>query len=230
MTIETVVGTLAEAYKSLRPESILHADELMKERQTNKRLRHQDFYTADGEIYFLQGRKKVPTLAMTRGSSNPLFKDSTIDAYCQQLTKNHNYHPTADEISRALHAPDTVVVDLTKLGLEKGIEEECSYLTIDTQNYNGLDPEEQKLAERVYGKGRDFGLTMKMLAKAGINETRVFVLNPGYVRIHAAGNSFGRASWLYSFDDSHFVASDCRVGEPEALRGVRRKIIVSGKC
>ena len=37
--IKSVVGKLAKTYKRLRPESILHADELMKERRTNEELR-----------------------------------------------------------------------------------------------------------------------------------------------------------------------------------------------
>ena len=228
MTLETVTGTLAEAYKLLCPESILHADELMKKRRlhpitSDGDLRHQRFYTADGEIYFLQGQNRTPTLAITRGSSNPLFKDSTIDAYCQQLTKNHNYHPTIIDIGRALSASDTVVVDLTKLKLQK-LDEEFSYLAIDTQKYKKLNSEEQKLAMRVYGKGKDFGLTMEMLAKVGIRETEVHVLNPDYVRTHATKISLGRASWLDYFSDiSQFLAVIPDVYDHLAMRGVRRE-------
>ena len=222
-TIKSVVGTLAKTYRLLRPESILHVDELMKERRTNEELRGQCFYTADGEIYFLQGKKNVPTLAITRGRSNPLFRDSKIDQYCQQLIENSNYHPTDQETSLALCAKDTAVINLTKLRLQGGVEQKSRYLAIDTQNYNRLNPEEKKLAERVCGKGQYFVENMKMLADDGIRETKVFVLNPDYVRIHAAGNSLGRASWLYYFDDSRFDTSHRCVSEPDAVRGVRRK-------
>ena len=221
MTLETVTGTLAEAYQLLRPKSILHVDQLMKERQTNKELRDQWFYTADGEVYSLQGKKKTPTLAITRGSSNPLFQDSKIERYCQQLLDHHSYRPTPDETQRALQAQDTVVIDLTKLRLQR-LDKEWFYLTINTR-YSKLNSEEKKLAERVCGKGQDFGLTMKMLAKASITETRVHVLNPDYVCRHAQKSSLGRASWLYSFNNcSYFVAGDRSVNNRLRARGVRR--------
>ena len=229
MIIETVVGCLAETYRLLRPESILHVDELMKERRTNEGLRHRCLYTPDGEIYFMNG--KTPTLAITRRSSNPLFQDSTIDEYCQQLLKNKNYRPTSEETQRALHAPDTVVVDLTKLRLQKG-DEEFSYLAIDTKNYKRLNSEEKKLAKRVHGQGKYFGLTMKMLANAriigtdaGVIETRVYVLNLDYVRLHVKENSLGRASWLGDFyGNSHFNVSARGMDDHLALRGVRREV------
>src|SRR3989338_1858149 len=117
MTIESIVGTLPETYKLLQPDTILHVDQLMTERRTNHELRSQWFYTADGEVYSLQGEKKTPTLAITRAASNPLFQDSTIDVYCAQLRREGNYRPSADETQRALQAPDTILVDLTKLEL-----------------------------------------------------------------------------------------------------------------
>ena len=219
--IETVTGTLAETYRLLRPGSILHVDQLMKERRTNEELRGQWFYTPDGEIYFMDG--KTPTLAITRGSSNPLFQDSTIDKYCRQLFQNHNYRPTPDETSQALQAEDTVVINLTTLRLQKG-DEEFRYLAIDTQKYKKLKSEEQKLAQRIYGKGKDFVQTMKMLADANIKETRVYVLSPDYVRTHAQENSLGRASWLLNFDYiSLFGAIDRGVISRGRARGVRRE-------
>ena len=228
MIIETVVGCLAEVYKLLQPGSILHVDELMKERRlypitSDGNLRNQWLYTADGLIYLLHGENRTPTLAITRGSSNPLFQYSTIDEYCKQLIKNHNYRPTADETSRALSAPDTVVVDLTTLRLQK-YNEEFSYFAIDPQNYNLLNPEEKKLAQRIYGKGKDFVQTMKMLADADIRETRVHVLNPEYVCRYATENSLGRASWLYYFNNySFFYANDRNVNYRSRARGVRRE-------
>ena len=219
MTIETVTGTLAKTYSLLRPESILHVDELVKERRTNEELRGQWFYTPDGGIYFMDG--KTPTLAITRGRSNPLFQDSTIDEYCRQLLKNKNYRPTPEETQRALQAPDTVLVDFTILRLQK-YTEEFSSLVVNTQEYNTLNSEEQKLAERVYGKDDDFAQTMTMLAKADIRKTLVQVLNPDYVRAHAQENPFGRASWLSSFSNgSIFSASGRCVVNINSARGTR---------
>ena len=223
MTLETVTGTLAETYRLLRPESILHADELMKERRTNKELRSQWFYTAEGIVYSLQGENRTPTLAITRGSSNPLFQDSTIDKYCDQLIQNKNYRPTSEETLRALQAKDTVLVDLTKLKLQ-GNDEEWKHLAINTREYETLNSEEQKLAQRVYGKDDDFAQTMRMLADAGIRETKVWVLNPDYVRTHAQTSSLGRASWLNFFNNnSFFYAYDRIIINGGRVRGVRRE-------
>ena len=222
-TIKSVIGPLAETYRLLRPESILHADELMKERRTSKRLREW-MYTADGGVYSLQGKNRTPTLAITRGSSNPLFQDSTIDNYCQQLRENKNYRPTPKETSRALQAEDTVVIDLTTLRLQKS-NEEFSYLAVNTQEYNTLNSEEQKLAQRFYGKDDHFAQTMKMLAKADIRETSVQVLNPDYVRRHAQKNALGRASLLLDFDYRFGFKAGAYaiVDNPFGIRGVRRK-------
>ena len=234
MTIETVEGRLASAYRLLRPETILHVDELTKERRTNSvtpdgNLRNQWFYTADGEVYSLQGEKNIPTLAITRGSSNPLFQDSTIDVYCQQLLENNNYRPTPEETERVLHAEDTVVIDLTRLTLQKG-DKESSYLAIDTGEYKTLNSEEKKLAQRVYGKDYGFTQAMTMLADAHIKETRVWVLNPEYVRIYAQESPLGRASWLYNFHyNSDFDTSDRCIGGCSRARGVRREVVVASK-
>ena len=224
MNIETVEGTLAETYRLLRPESILHVDELMKERRTNVKLRSQCFYTADGEIYSLQGEDRTPTLAITRGSSNPLFLDSTIGKYCQQLFENKNYRPTLKETSRALQAEDTVLVDLTALRLQ-GSEVEWRYFTVDTQDYKQLNNEEQKLVQRVYGKDDDFAQIMTMLADVGIRKTRVWVLNPDYLRTHAQESALGRASLLSHFDGgSNFLADTRGVNNHICVRGVRREV------
>ena len=222
-TIESVVGTLAQTYKLLRPETILHVDQLTTERQTNPKLRSQWFYTADGEIYSLQGKKKTPTLAITRGSRNPLFQDSTIDVYCEQLRRDENYRPSDKETQRALKAKDSVLIDLTQLKLSEN-EEEWSYLAIDTRQWKRLSPEEKKLAQRVYGPQPEFAANMKMLADAEIAETRIFVLNPEYVRKHAQQSSLGRASWLNGFiGSSNFNADVCGRDYQDCARGVRRK-------
>ncbi len=223
MTIESVVGSLQETYKLLRPETILHVDQLTTERRTNHELRSQWFHTADGEVYFLQGEKKTPTLAMTRGANNPLFQDSTIDTYCEQLRRDGNYHPSAEETQRALKASDTVLIDLTELKLS-GDETEWRHLALDPREWEKLNTEQQKLAQRVYGPAAEFAANMKMLADAGISETKIFVLNPEYVREHAQQGALGRASWLGSFhDNSDFSANVRNVDSRGRARGVRRE-------
>ena len=76
----------------------------------------------------------------------------------------------------------------------------------------------------MYGSGNDFTANMKMLKDAGIGETRIFVLNPDFVRREAAEGPLGRASWLYDFDDlSNFDAYDRDFDDDYRVRGVRKK-------
>ncbi|HIG93887.1 TPA: hypothetical protein HA234_06845 [Candidatus Woesearchaeota archaeon] len=199
MTLDTIIGTLRDGSRQLEPGTMLHVDELMKERQTNAELRTQWFYTADGQVYVMDGKNQK--LAMTRGSSNPLLQDDTIDTYCDQLLQSQNYRPTREEVQRALEAPDTLLIDLSKLRLS-GNEKEWRYLTIDTSKYNKLNNEERKFAERVYGQGDDFAASMKMLKDARIPETKIFVLNPDYVQQEAQESALGRASWLSNFNNN----------------------------
>ena len=246
MTLKSVIGNLRDMYRYFDPESILHVDQLMNERRTNPvtpdgNLREQSFQTADGQIYFLQGKNNVPTLAITRGSFNPLFQDSKIDEYCKEMagvvakSRDSRYYPTPDETLRALHAEDTVVVDLTKLRLQ-GNNAEFIYLAIDTSKYHTLNSEEQKLAQRVYGQDDNFTQTMTMLADAGIRETQVYVLNPYDVGLlHNYRNNFsaGWASVLRNFKDysiftpmtyycDHASYSSYYLEFPMHSRGVRR--------
>ncbi len=229
MTIESVVGTLPEAYRLLRPDSILHVDQLITERRTDLELRQQWFYTADGEVYFLQGKENIPTLAMTRRASNPLLQDSTIDTYCGQLRREGNYRPSAEETQRALEAPDTLLVDLTKLQLS-GNETEWRYLAIDPRKWENLNPEQRKFAERVYGPLKEFAANMKMLSDARISEMKIFVLNPIYVREHAQQGALGRASWLDNFYISNFYAYGRNLDNHSRVRGVRLGVAPEGRA
>ena len=79
MTLETITENLRDAYRHLQPGTMLHADQLMKERRLNpitstgEDLRDQWFYTADGAIYFIDNG--VPTLALTREAHNPVLQN-----------------------------------------------------------------------------------------------------------------------------------------------------------
>ena len=216
MVLETIVGDI-RVYAQLQPSTMLHVDELMKERRTNRELRDQTFYTADGELYFLQGR--TPTLAITREKDNLLLRH--LDDAFTQLKIAKNYRHDVQEAQQSIGAPETVLIDLTKLRLQ-GDDAEWRYLGILTTQYDKLQPEEQKLAERVYGQGDEFGLSMAMLKEAGISETKIYVLDPAYVREEAAQGPLGRASWLSNFTvDSDFNASVRFVYYSYRLRGVR---------
>ena len=220
--LETIVGDI-RAYAQLQPGTMLHVDQLMKERRTNPSLREQGFYTADGELYFLQGKKKTPTLAITREKDNLVLRH--LDDAFTQLTTTGNYRPNVQEAQQSIDAPETVLIDVTKLRL-RGDDTERRYLVISTTKYDKLRPEERTLAERVYGQGDEFGLSMAQLKKAGISETRIDVLNPAYVQKEAEQGPLGRASWLGNFTcDSYFDAYGRDVDDSNRLRGVRRESV-----
>jgi len=207
MSLETITGNLKDGYNQLQPGTMLHVDELMNERRTNEELRNQYFYTADGEVYLLHGARKTPTLAITREAYNPVLRN--IDDAFEQLTKKHNYRVGKADMQQALTAPDTVLIALPKLRLSEH-DSEFQYVAFGTTpaKYNKLNDEERSLAGRVYGQGDDFAKNMKMLKDAGINDTRIWLLNPDYVQKHAAEGAIARASRLVEFDDdSRFFAS-----------------------
>src|SRR3989338_4736337 len=189
--LENILGNLPEAYALVDPETMLHSDELQLERLTNRELRALSFYTADGNLYDVHEGKA--RLSITRRDHNPVLRNIN-DAFAQ-LTSSRNYHPKSKEALESITAESTVSIDLTQLGLQSD-DSEWRYLTILTQNYDILNPEERKLAERVHGSGDAFVHVMKMLADANINETRVYVLNPAYVEENTGEVPLGRASWL----------------------------------
>jgi len=232
MTLESITGTLRDGSRQLQPGTMLHVGELMKERRTNPitpegdDLRTQWFYTADGQVYVMNG--KNPQLAMTRGSANPLLQEATIYTYCHQLLNDKNYRPTTEEVQRVLEAPDTVLINLSELRLS-GNDKEWRYLAIDTSKYKKLNDEERKFAERVYGQGDDFRANMKMLKEANIAQTKIYVLSPDYVQEHAQESALGRASWLLNFNyNSNFSAGGRNISNSNRVRGVRREVIAVG--
>ncbi len=233
MTLDTFVnisGNLRDAYKSAVPGTLRHVDQLMNERRTNPLtldgdLRTQWFYTADGEIYSMDG--KTPTLAITREANNLVLRH--IDDAFTQLTTTGNYRPDVQEVQAAIHSADTLVVDLTTLKLQ-GKEDEYRYMPVSTSKYDRLTSEQRALAERVYGQGADFVANMQMLKDAKIDETRIFVLSPDYVREHAGRVPLARASWLLNFygNDSGFLADVRYVNDDFRVRGVRRESVAAG--
>ncbi|MEK6904926.1 MAG: hypothetical protein AABX24_00845 [Nanoarchaeota archaeon] len=227
MSLETLTGNLRDAYKQLQLGTMLHVDQLMNERRHNANLRGQCFYTADGEIYFLDDVNKTPTLAITREAQNPVLQN--IDDALDQLTNNGNYLPSQADVQQALVAPDTVLITLPSLCLS-GKDKEWRYLEIGTTpaKYNQLNGEQRKFAERVYGQGDDFVHNMKRLNSADISNTRIYVLNPDYVRQHAEAGAIARASWLnFFYVDSLFYSDERYFNYHDRVRGVRRGASVS---
>ncbi|MBI2661905.1 hypothetical protein HYX11_00405 [Candidatus Woesearchaeota archaeon] len=231
MTLENLTGNLLHAYKQSVKGKNRHVDQLMTERRTNKELRTQWFYTADGEVYSVDNG--TPTLRITREATNPVFNhlEDDVDNSYEQLVTKGNYQVLPADFEAVKSAVDTVTIDLTQLTLQ-GDYKEWRYVSIPTKkpsvtnkSYDKLNTEERKLAKRIYGQGTDFVENMQMLEDAGITETRIYVLNPQYVQEHAKKNAVVRASWLYDFYDySSFNADDRSIDIDGRLRGVRREV------
>ena len=218
-TLETITGNLKDAYKQIQPGTMQHVDQLMTQRRTNPELRSQWFYPADGAVYSVDNG--TPTLRMTREAVNPVLNN--IDDAFTQLTTTHNYTVLPSDFDAVKSAADTIAIDVTKLTLQ-GNEKEWGYLAISTTEYNTLNPEQRKLAERVYGQGTDFVANMQMLNDAGITETKVYVLNPEYIKEHAKNGAVARASWLYDFISYSFFSAYVRgIDSGSRVRGVRRE-------
>src|SRR3989338_7893774 len=113
--LENLEGNLKDAYALAEPGTMLHADELMNERRTNDSLRSVPFYTADGNLYFIKDGK--PFWAITREPENLVLRH--IDAAFPQLTQSHNYYPDLADAEEALAAGDTVLIDVSQLGLDR---------------------------------------------------------------------------------------------------------------
>ena len=214
--LENLEGNLKDAYVLAEPGTVLHADELMNEQRTNDSLCGVPFYTADGNLYFIRDGK--PFWAITREPENLVLRH--LDAAFPQLIQSNNYYPDPAEAAEALVADDTILIDVSQLGLGGTGNEGC-YLAINTapEGYPQLNAEGRKAAERVFGSGEDFVQNMQMLRDARIRETKIYLLNPAYIARHASQRILGRGSWLGSFS---FIGVDRDIGDLARLRGVRR--------
>ncbi len=227
-TLETLVGKLAQIFPKFKRGTIRHSDQLTTERRINPKLRKQWFYTADSALYTVEDGEVI--LYLGRGPTNPIFKN--IKKATHQLITTENYIPPKADIEAVVKAESTLKVKLSGLRLQgdKGLQgdnyERC-YFEIKTADYDKLNPEQRRIAERVYGQGNDFKENMKMLNEAGIRTTRVYVLNPEYVKNNVPQDgAIARASGLDGFDSfdsySGFNADGWYGGLHGGLRGVRK--------
>ncbi|MEK6900391.1 MAG: hypothetical protein AABX05_04680 [Nanoarchaeota archaeon] len=226
MLLETIGGNLPDAYKQLQPGTMLHADELLKERRDNPELRDYCFHTADGAIYFMD--KGVPTLLLTRRGQHPVLKHID-DAYDQIFNKDCHYVVLPEDLESALQSPDTLVIPLPSISLTSKHGGDYLVIGTDPNSYNKLNIEGRRLAERLYGQGEDFVQNMNHIKKERKRaETRIHVFNPDYVRKFASKNAIARTSCLDRVDDDLDICTDLRGTTPYFIvhghvRGVRKK-------
>ncbi len=201
MSLENVTGkNLLDAYKKIQPGTMLHADELMKEKVNVERdlkgnsdliFRARNFYTADGIIYYLSDKGKTPMLAITREKYNPVLQH--IDEAFPELLAGRCYRPPMEDVQKALRARSTVKVDLNK----------ASVFNLSSEEY-----QHKNFIGRIYGKGDDFLSVMKMLLDEGLGDSNFWgteiirPLNAEYVREHAQDGPFAHASLLYGLEHS----------------------------
>ncbi|MFC1752746.1 hypothetical protein ACFL96_05055 [Thermoproteota archaeon] len=218
MTLESIFGPLAETYKKVDPSTISSSAEIMKERQNDKELRREWFWTRESAMYTVEDGEVMLRLT-DKVEDNLIFQD--IEEATRQLIRNNNYVPSDKEsIERIVGSVEGV--KLSDLDLKKG-DDEYSYFEIDTSGYDSLNGSQRLLAEKAYGVGDDFKASMKMLNDAGIKETRFYVTNPEYVEKHVEGDGvLVRACRLYCCNgDSSFLAFGRDVDDNlVGLRGV----------
>jgi|SRR3989338_894462 len=220
-TLETLIGPLDKTFPQLIRGTILHSDELTMERRSNLKIRDRWFHTADSNVYTIEDDEAIWYLG--REPTNPIFNN--IEEVTRQLIRTGNYllpNEKRGEIDAVIKAEDTLRVRLSDLRLLGG-SGVFLYFGIDTANYGNLNEHQRRVAERIYGQGDDFVENMKTFNEAGIRKTRVYVLNPDYVKRNVPQNgALVRASGLGGFVyGSRFLVNDRYVDSHFGLRGAR---------
>ncbi len=220
-SLEDIIGELCAALKESYIGTVSHSYEIMKERIKNNELRERWYFTADFPMYTVENDKVI--LYFAKREHNLIFRH--IDDAVKQIKETRDYTPSLDEmneIKESVKIGETIKIDLSELNLQKHTDDELCYFEISTasksenesNNYDSLNKTQRKFAEMVYGKGEDFKEVMKMLKDNKMEKTRIYVLNPEYVKKKAKnGNAISRASWVNRFlMNSNFDAGVHNVG------------------
>lgn len=198
--LETITGSLEEALRKADRKTIQHAWEITNDRRENLELREQWFWTADFPLYRLEAGAAV--LYFAPGELNLVF--ANIEDAARQIKATGNYTPAKKDeakVVRSAKTGKTLRVLLSDLDLREENDERC-YFEMDTGCYESLNPSQRALAEKIYGRGKDFQLNMRVLREEGkVAVTKIYVLNPEYIRKHAGSGAIGRVSWLDDFYD-----------------------------
>ena len=216
MALENLTGRLAETYPKFDPNSIQHSDEITNDRRADKSLRDTWFWTADFPLYRVEDDEVM--LYLARRENNLIFQN--IKEATKQLIEENNYFPKEQDIGAVVNTENTLRINLSDLNLKRYDNEWC-YFEIDSKKYDKLNKMQRAVAERVYGQGNNFIENMKMFKDSGINTTRIYVLNPDYVK--KQNKPVARVCGLGLFGyDARFSADVRNVDYPDdALRGVR---------
>lgn len=230
-SLENITGNIITAFKQIDPDTILHAFEIQKERQTNVKLRKNWQWTADFPMYQIEKGEAI--LYFASRQNNLIFQN--IDEAVKQIKEKEFYKPTKEGIKQVVDSVDTgetLRIKLSDLKLTR-YDSVYSYFEISTssktenpkKNYELLNDSQKALSQKVYGKEDDFEKSMKLLKNKGIKAIKLYVLNPKYVKKHAKDYAIARVTWLSSFKgDSIFNAgSNLLEYNMISFRGVRKK-------
>lgn len=198
--LETITGSLENALAKADGRTIQHAWEITNDRRTQVELREQWFWTADFPMYRME--KCGAVLYFAPRELNLVF--ANIEKAARQIKATGNFVPARKDEAKVVSSAktgNTLRVALSDLGLREENDERC-YFDVDTAGYDNLNPSQRALAERIYGKGKDFRLNMHVLREEGkVLVTKIYVLNPRYIKDHAHAGAIGRVSWLDDFYD-----------------------------
>lgn len=228
MSIDRIVneqGKLADTFAKLDPLTIQHSSEICIDRIDDTSLRDKWFWTAEGAVYTIEDGEVI--LYLTDRESNPILKN--IKEATDQLIQNHNYIPKQEDLEAAINSANTLRIKLSDLKLKRE-NNEYSYFEINAKKYNELNEVQRAFAERVFGEEDKFKEYMKILNDEGKETTRIYVLNPDYVKDKIKENkaeALARACRLIGFGgNSDFDANGrCVVSSISWLRGAYLKKI-----
>src|SRR3989338_3170329 len=212
--IETKIGSLAELVPQFKPETCLTSAELANEIISSNQFEDQTFYTANFALYAVEDGNAI--LYFGGKKNNPIFNNAGEAS--KQLIQNGNYTPSKKEMESA--KGNALRMNLEDLCLKR-YDNESSYIEVYPNDYDCLKITQRLFVESIYGKSKDFVANMKMFVKAGINNSRIYVLNPVYIKEKVQEDSgIARACWLNLFNPYSLFCADYQdVNCYYALRG-----------
>jgi hypothetical protein len=218
--LEVITLSLARGVKQLVQGTWQTVVEVMAARRTQQGLGNSSFYTANFAMYTVEDGEVI--LYLGGREANPIL--ANLDEACRQLVQKRDYivpEVAAQAVRDSVESGYTLRVEMQDLEL-KTDKNGFSYFSIETDDYDRLNPTQRAVAERIYDTDDNFVANMQMLADTRIPCVKVYVLNPEYVAEHAQENDVVRACFLDDYYNScYFIAYDWAVHTNNTLLGVR---------
>ena len=188
---------LQSTYQRFKYGALPHVDEFMSTVKKSSETSKPCFHPADGIFYFVE--KQISYMAIARKEHNLAlinFDEVETVLAIKRLGKYpSNYFPPREDSYDAIHAKDTIIVDLTALPIVTcpGSKRKIGKIQISEEKSR----EEGKLRERIYGGEK----TITTLKQGGIEELNIFTLFPKDVMVQARNGPFMRVPWV---NGAHF--------------------------